>query len=70
MAPMSQRLRGLVLIHLWMDTAPLILKRASASRPLGGRSGDDYDVLADRVLLTASFLPSLRDGDLCHIARR
>jgi len=29
----------------------LILKRASASRPSGERSGDDYDVLADGVVV-------------------
>src|SRR5262245_7044537 len=34
-----------------MDKDYLILKRASASRPSGERNDDDYDVLADRVVV-------------------
>ena len=32
-------------------SAPLILKRASASRPSGQWNDDDYDVLADGVVV-------------------
>jgi hypothetical protein len=35
--------------------APLILKRASASRPSGQWSDDDYDVLEDRVVVGRIF---------------
>src|SRR5262249_53510280 len=38
-------------IFMVMDPAPLILKRASASRPSGERSEDDYDVLAEGVVV-------------------
>ena len=34
-----------------VQLAPLILKRASASRPSGQWSDDDYDVLADGVVV-------------------
>jgi hypothetical protein len=34
-----------------MTTERLILKRASASRPSGEWNGDDYDVLADGVVV-------------------
>src|SRR5215470_17821906 len=37
------------------DPAPLILKRASASRPSGQWSDDDYDVLADDVGVESIF---------------
>ena len=33
------------------NDAPLILKRASTSRRSGEWSGDDYDVLADGVVV-------------------
>src|SRR5262245_52153050 len=39
------------MIHLWMDPAPLILKRASASGPSGERNEDDYNVLAEGVVV-------------------
>ena len=35
--------------------APLILKRASTSRPSGEWSDDDYDVLADSVVVGRIF---------------
>ena len=38
-----------------MDPAPLILKRASASRPSGNWSEDDYDVLADGFVVGRIF---------------
>jgi hypothetical protein len=34
-----------------VNVRPLILKRASASRPSDDRDGDDYDVLADEVVV-------------------
>jgi hypothetical protein len=38
-----------------MDKDYLVLKRASASRPSGKRSDDDYDVLADGVAVGRIF---------------
>ena len=38
-----------------MTTERLILKRASASRPSGEWNGDDYDVLADGVVVGRIF---------------
>jgi hypothetical protein len=42
----------------------LILKRASASRPSGEWSDDDYDVLADGVAGVSSRRPHRQGG--CH----
>ena len=39
----------------WMDPAPLLLKHASDSRPSGQWSDDDYDVLADDVVVGRIF---------------
>jgi hypothetical protein len=39
--------------------AGLILKRASASRPSGEWSEDDYDVLADGVVVGRIFMPEV-----------
>ncbi len=39
-----------------MSAAGLILKRASASRPSGEWREDDYDVLADGVIVSRIFL--------------
>jgi hypothetical protein len=38
-------------IQLGWTPSPLILKRASASRPSGERSGDDYEVLAVGIVI-------------------
>jgi hypothetical protein len=38
----------------------LVLKRASASRPLGEWNEDDFDVLADGAVSAASSRPMLR----------
>jgi hypothetical protein len=40
----------------------LILKRASASRPSGEWSEDDYDVLADGVVVGRIFMPEVLPG--------
>src|SRR5262249_5713696 len=44
-------LRAAPLHRVHMTLAPLILKRASASRPSGKWSDDDFDVLADGVVV-------------------
>src|SRR5262245_57409714 len=38
-------------MHIHGGPAPLLPKRPSAIRPSGERSGDDYDVLADDVVV-------------------
>jgi hypothetical protein len=43
-------------------SSQLILKRASASRPSGEWSEDDYDVLADDVVVGRIFMPEVLPG--------
>jgi hypothetical protein len=43
---------GLAVLTFCMHPAPLILKHASLSRPSGQWSEDDYDVLADGVVVS------------------
>jgi hypothetical protein len=45
-----------------MDKDYLALKRASASRPSGERSEDDYDVLADGGVVGRIFKPEVLPG--------
>jgi hypothetical protein len=45
-----------------VDKDYLILKRASASRSSGEWSDDDYDVLADGVVVGRIFMPEVLPG--------
>jgi hypothetical protein len=54
-----------------MSTPLLILKRASASRPSGEWSDDDYDVLADGVVVGRIMKAASKPADaswLCTLA--
>ena len=48
---MGDLLRWIIPRRRWIDDDSLILKRASASRPSGEWNDDDFDVLADGVVV-------------------
>jgi hypothetical protein len=52
---MGDLLRWIIPRRRWIDDDSLILKRASASRPSGEWNDDDFDVLADGVVVGRIF---------------